>query len=343
MPNAFLARRIPWAAILALAAALPCAAQEPPRTPPPTPNAPSAHHAPRGGDDVAAFARLALTVAQARDSAQKQLAFVRNKTPQMQQQLRDQLATRIAEILRQAGTTDDEFRRRMYVLSTDTTARLAFDQATAQLTGAPVPGRVVTAGAVDLPIPAGAAGTHVAHVARGFPEAPSGQGLLATAFAEARTAAQHAALATRDLTNLDAIKLHAGHVAHAVDPTAVTAGPGLGYGVKRAALGVATHIDLAAKAEGASPELATHAGHVAVAARNTVQRADAILSLVTRIQAATTADAASSLASQLVALTTELTAGKDADADGRTSWKEGEGGLQHCEEHVRLMLAAPKP
>jgi hypothetical protein len=42
--------------------------------------------------------------------------------------------------------------------------------------------------------------------------------------------------------------------------------------------------------------------------------------------------------SQLVSLTNELMLGKDADADGKVSWKEGEGGLQQCDEHVRLML-----
>ena len=73
------------------------------------------------------------------------------------------------------------------------------------------------------------------------------------------------------------MKLHAGHVINAVDPSVVASGPGLGYGVKRAALGVAAHIDLAAKTPGASPNIVTHAGHIGTSARNTVQRADAIV------------------------------------------------------------------
>lgn len=46
--------------------------------------------------------------------------------------------------------------------------------------------------------------------------------------------------------NLDAMKLHAGHVIHAVDPRIEPKGPGLNYGVKRAALGVVERIQQAA-------------------------------------------------------------------------------------------------
>ena len=56
-------------------------------------------------NDVVAFATLSLSVAQVRDSIQKQLAQPRNKTPQAQQQLRDQLATQVAGILQRAGVS----------------------------------------------------------------------------------------------------------------------------------------------------------------------------------------------------------------------------------------------
>ena len=164
-------------------------------------------------------------------------------------------------------------------------------------------------------------------------------GLLPAAMEEARVASVHAGLAARDPENLAAMKLHAGHVINAIDPSVVTSGPGLGYGVKRAALGVATHIDLAAKVPGAPANVVTHANHVGTSARNTVQRADAIVVLAQRIQAATSASDAAALVSQLVSLTNELVLGKDADADGKVTWKEGEGGLQQCDEHVKLLLA----
>jgi len=67
------------------------------------------------------------------------------------------------------------------------------------------------------------------------------------------------------------------------------------------------------------------------------------VALAKQIQAATSAADAASLVSQLVSLTNELEMGKDADADGKITWKAGEGGLAQCDEHVRLLLAGEKP
>ena len=50
--------------------------------------------------------------------------------------------------------------------------------------------------------------------------------------------------------NLDSLKLHAGHVLNALDPSIEMKGPGSGYGVKRAAAGASQHVQLAAKSEG---------------------------------------------------------------------------------------------
>jgi hypothetical protein len=159
------------------------------------------------------------------------------------------------------------------------------------------------------------------------------------ALAEAKTAAQHAALAARNPTSLDAMKLHAGHIINAIDPTIVTTGPGLGYGLKKAALGIVTHIELAAKAPGASQNVVMHASHVATSARNTVVRADQVLALAKQVQASTSAADAALLINQLVSLTSQLTAGADANGDGKIGWQENEGGLQQAQEHVTLMLA----
>jgi hypothetical protein len=321
-------------ALLSLAVAVPCLAQ---KTPVPAAAAMSSV----ARDDIVAFAKLSLSVAQVRDSIQKQLAEPRNKTPQAQQQLRAQLASGVDQILHHAGMSEEEFRHKTYVVSTDSASRAVFDETIAKMTGAPLPGQL-SAAPPTVAVPAGPVGVHIGHVMNGFTDTPKGLGLLPTAMEEARVAAVHAGLAARDLENLGSMKLHAGHVINAIDPTVVTAGPGLGYGVKRSALGIATHMDLAAKTPGASEDVIMHANHVATSARNTVQRADAIVALAKRIQAATVASEASALVSQLVSLTNELMLGKDADADGKVTWKEGEGGLQQCDEHVRLMLTGNK-
>ena len=332
--NVFASRFRLGVALVTVVAAAPCVAQTTPPAQPPA----SAH---AGHDDIVAFAKLSLSVAQVRDSIQKLLAQPRNKTPQAQQQLREQLATGVAAVLQRAGVSEEEYRHKTFIVSTDSASRAIFDQTVAKLTGAPLPGQLAAAPAA-VEVPAGPVGTHLGHIMNSFADTPKGIGLLPTAMEEARTAAVHAGLAARDPENLGAMKLHAGHVINAVDPSVIAAGPGLGYGVKRAALGVATHVDLAAKVPGASPNVVTHAGHVATSARNTIQRVDAIVAVAQKIQAATAAADAASLVSQLVSLTNELVMGKDADADGKITWKDGEGGLAQCDEHVKLLLAGEK-
>jgi hypothetical protein len=291
-----------------------------------------------GRDEVLALVKLQVAIALARDSAQAQLAQTRNKTPQAQKQLQDKLRADIEQILHHHGTTEAEFQRGMYRISTDNDTRKMFDSVLVAVTGQPTPGRVLTS-ATMVNVPAGPVGTHIGHVVNGFGDTPNGMGLLPTAIAEARVAAQHAALAMRNPGNLDGLKLHAGHVIHALDPTVVTMGPGAGYGVKKAATGIATHIELAAKTPGASQQVITHATHIATSARNTLQRAEQILNLAKQVQAATSATDAAALMGQIVSLTEQLTAGADANSDGRIGWQEGEGGLQQCQEHIALMLA----
>jgi hypothetical protein len=300
---------------------------------------------PLSKDEVVAFTKVELAISAARDSMQAQFAMARNKKTEILQQLRERLRLQIDSILHRAGMTEAEYNRKTYLVSSDIGARHLFDSVVVALTGAPLPGSLPPAPVrTVIPVPAGAVGTHIGHVINAFGDTPMGNGLLPTAMAEARVASQHATLGARAPTNLDAMKLHAGHVINALDPTIVAAGPGLGYGLKKAALGVANHIELAAKAQGASANVITHANHIATSARNTVTRADSMIVLAKQVQAATTAADAAALMNQLVSLGNQLVAGFDANADGRITWQAGEGGLQQAEEHVTLMLAGePKP
>lgn len=293
-------------------------------------------------DQLRAFAQVYIAVSKARDSADVQYAALRNKTPQAQAEIQERLQAQIAEILHHAGMSSDEYRRKTYVVSTVDSVRTVFDDMVSEITGVPRPGQAPPQAAAQaapaMNLPPGAAGTHIGHVLNAFGDTPDRMGLLPVALAEARIAAQHAALAGRTPTNLDAMKLHAGHVIHAVDPTVVSMGPGRGYGVKRAAMGVASHIELAARAEGAPPAVVTHSVHVATSARNTMQRADSLVAIAQRIRASTSAAEAADLVSQMVSLADQLVAGSDANADGRITWAEREGGLQHAQEHMELML-----
>jgi predicted lipoprotein with Yx(FWY)xxD motif len=179
---------------------------------------------------------------------------------------------------------------------------------------------------------------HLAHVATTFQDAPSQQGLLATALAEAKIAAQHAALAARAGDNLDAMKLHAGHVLHAVDPGIERTGPGLGFGVRRAAAGVVEHIQLAAKVPNASPNVLTLSFHVLASSNNTVRRSEEIVAVARRIRTAATAAEAAPEVARLNALAQQLTSGLDLNKDGQIGWQTGEGGLEQAQAQMQLML-----
>ena len=291
-------------------------------------------------DEIVAVARAQVAIVAARDSMNVQRAKQANKTAQAQEQLQNQFRAQYNDILQHVGLTDVEYQRRTFLVSTDSASRRIFDSVVVAVTGAPLPG--YAARAAVLPVPPGPAGVHIGHVVNGFNETPTLQGLLPAAMAEARIAVQHAGLAGRQPTNLEYMKTHAGHVIHALNPAVINMGPGLGYGVTKAAIGVATHIDLAAAAQGASPAVVMHSKHIATAARNVVDRAGAALAIAQKVMAATTPAEAAALVSQMTSAVEQLIAGVDVNGDGRITWEQGEGGLQQADEHVKLMLAPPQ-
>jgi hypothetical protein len=292
-----------------------------------------------GKDDITTFAKLQIAIDVVHDSADAELAMAKNKKDEAHAAVQAKLETQIADILHHSGMTDAEYQHKIFLISTDTLLRRTFDSVIAKLTGVPTPGQVAAA-APTVKVPAGMVGTHIGHVVNSFADTPNKQGLLPVAMAEARTAAQHAQLAGRQPGDLAMMKLHAGHVINAIDPTLMPMGPGLGYGVKKASLGVATHIELAAKVDGASQNVILHSMHIATSARNTVDRCDQAIAIAQKVQAATTAPEAAALVSQLISITNQLIAGADANGDGRITWEKGEGGLQTAQDHVNLMLAA---
>jgi len=298
---------------------------------------PALSAAPLSRSEIAELAKVQFAITGVQDSNNVQLAKPSNKKPEVQDQLREKRQAQVAEILHHNGLTDPEYRRRTYLVSVDTTARKIFDSVIVVLSGQALPGTAVGAQA-KLAVPPGAPGIEIGYVVNTFKEAPLLQGLLPAAIAEARIAIQHAGLAGRQPGNLEYMKTHAGHVINALDPTIVKMGPGQQYGVKRAALGVATHIELAAKAEGATPGITVHATHIAMTARNTIARADSVIAIAQKILASTDAASAAALVAQMASAAEQLMAGSDANHDGRITWEQGEGGLQVAEEHVKLML-----
>ncbi len=178
---------------------------------------------------------------------------------------------------------------------------------------------------------------HMGHVFEGWNDTPDGKGLLPTAIAEAEIAVFHAGLAAKQLDNLDWMKTHSLHVLHAIDAGAVDAGPGLGYGVKKAAGGVVKHIGFASEADEATENVTLHAVHIASSANNTLARIAELVGIIDTIQAASSATVAAPAAQQLLRHAIQLLDGRDANGDGSVSWHEDEGGLRNTQKHMGFM------
>ena len=181
--------------------------------------------------------------------------------------------------------------------------------------------------------------THIGHVMDSFNGTPMNMGLLPTAMAEAKTAAQHAGLAAKS-TTLAMMQTHAGHVINAIDPTIVDKGPGLGYGLKKAAMGVATHANLAGNAPEANAGVKMHAMHVNTAATNAAAMADEVVALAQKIRASTSLEEAQKLAAEMQTKAEQITSGVDADKNGTITWNKPEGGLMQAQQHMGLMKTA---
>jgi hypothetical protein len=166
---------------------------------------------------------------------------------------------------------------------------------------------------------------HVFHVMTNWRDTPGGVGFLIAAISDARVAAIHANLATKSAENLDDMKLHAGHALHALDPGVEPKGPGSGYGVKKASAGAQQHLDLAAKAEGATDNVKIHATQVSVSLLGAVQGTNAAIAMAQRIRAATTAADAAPLVDDLETLTTQIADGLAQAQTRMTLMMKGEG------------------
>lgn len=179
---------------------------------------------------------------------------------------------------------------------------------------------------------------HIGHVMTMWKDTPGTQGFLPVAIADAKVAAAHAGYMQKSADNLDSMKLHAGHVLNALDPSIEMKGPGSGYGVKQAAAGASQHIELAAKSEGASKGVQTHAGHVTASLADVTQWTDAAIATAQKIRAAASASEAAPLVAELTAQINSISNGVDANKDGSIGWQTGEGGLAQANQHMMLMM-----
>jgi hypothetical protein len=146
---------------------------------------------------------------------------------------------------------------------------------------------------------------HIGHVMTNWRDTPGARGFLPVAVDEARVAVLHAGLAVKS-ASVDDVKIHAGHVLHALDPAVEPKGPGAGYGVKKAAAGALQHLEFATGAEGATASIRTHAADVTSSLSSVLQSVDQAVVAAKRIRSATDAAEAAGLAADLDAVTLRI-------------------------------------
>ncbi|WP_020591068.1 hypothetical protein [Kiloniella laminariae] len=194
-------------------------------------------------------------------------------------------------------------------------------------------------GLSSLPLQAAEDQPHIEHLIKHWEDTPQQQGLLTVALGEAEIARTHASYAAADLQNLGGMQLHAGHVLHALDPGALPKGPGMGYGLIRAAEGVALHAQLATEIESATDVIRVSGIMISSVGRNTAARALKAKELAQLVIEAGDAEAAAPYAAELQSLTNAIISGEDLNRDGKIVWYHMEGGLAVASTQIEIITA----
>jgi hypothetical protein len=165
---------------------------------------------------------------------------------------------------------------------------------------------------------------HIGHVMTAWRDTPGTVGLLTVAASDTRVAAAHAQLTSKSQT-LDDVKLHAGHVLHALDPTVEAKGPASGYGAKKAAAGALQHVGFAAGVDGASAAVKTHAGVVSGKLTDTLAEIDRAIATAQKLRTAGVLSEAAVLAGELVSAVARIGDGLDAAQQEMRTMMKAEG------------------
>jgi hypothetical protein len=196
---------------------------------------------------------------------------------------------------------------------------------------------------------------HIGHVMTSWKDTPEMKGFLPAAIADAQVALEEVERADLEGRINDFI-LYGGYVLNALDPGPETEAllktayarlpttylkievPGSGYGIKRAVAGALQHVQLAAKSEGASDNVKTHAAHVTASLENVAKWTDEAIATTRKLLQAKTVGDGQALIDELTYLTEQIATGLDANSDGQVGWQTGEGGLRQAQTHMRLMM-----
>lgn len=214
---------------------------------------------------------------------------------------------------------------------------------------------VCTAAFLRAQGPPAGANAHIGHVMTSWTDTPGARGFLPTALADAQVAMDEMERADLEGRINDFI-LYGGYVLHALDASPETDAllktayarlpttyvkveiPGSGYGVKRAVAGALQHVQLAAKSDGASDNVKSHAAHVTASLENVSKWTDQAAAAARKLLAAKDAADGQPIVDDLTELVGFIMNGSDANNDGQVGWQSGEGGLRQAQTHMRLMM-----
>ena len=204
-------------------------------------------------------------------------------------------------------------------------------------------------------VPVNPVHAHIGHVMTSWKDTPGMKGFLPTAIEDANVVVEQMERADLEGRINDFI-LYGGYVLSALDPGQDTEAllktayarlpttyltieiPGSGYGVKRAVADALQHVHLAAKSEGASDNVKTHATHVVASLENVAKWTDAAIAMARKLLVAKDVGDGQPLVDELVGLAGQISTGHDANNDAQIGWQTGEGGLRQAQVHMRLMM-----
>ncbi len=175
-------------------------------------------------------------------------------------------------------------------------------------------------------------------VSKSASDTPAKRGYMPTALRESLVAAAHASYTADATDDLGDMQLHVGHVLHAIDPAQEPSGPGLGYGLIKAAQNIIESMTLAVEGGDASRNLKLHAKHIIATSQNAIDRSRLALIEADAILEAEDAAEAAPHAIKFAEHTKAAFIGMDIDGDGKISWKNGEGGMKTADKHLGLLL-----
>jgi hypothetical protein len=161
---------------------------------------------------------------------------------------------------------------------------------------------------------------HIGHVMIAWRDTPGQVGLLTIAQSDTRIAAAHALLLAK-AGSIDEMKLHAGHVLHALEPSIETAGPASGYGAKRAAAGAMQHVGFTAAVDNASATVKDYAGKANATLTDAIATIDRGIASAQKIRASGSAGETAPFVRELTAIVEDI---------GRA--------LQQAEQEMRHMM-----